>query len=206
MDRDTHTSLYLAPVLLEPQVAQEPYFPSEFTLRFSGDHSGPSQYKAIREPEHPMTTSKCLCPFLIYVVDRHRHSSSRISADTDGLCCLYTPYPYCSRQHTYVQVNLTFLSSPHNSTDYISTSRLYIIYPPRMTAYRLLAIIFIPLGLFKILRVINYIIFMAKYGEAVSAAPGMGQSPSATFQTFWNSSPYAKIEWFMEVFDNWYVS
>ena len=78
-----------------------------------------------------------------------------------------------------------------------------------MTANWLLAIIFIPLVLFKILRVTNFIIFMVKYKEAISASPPgpeVGLNGVATFQIFWNTSPYAKIEWFMEVFDNWYVS
>ncbi|KAJ6519120.1 hypothetical protein C8R45DRAFT_13220 [Mycena sanguinolenta] len=88
--------------------------------------------------------------------------------------------------------------------DCILALRLYVVYPPRNTSRLQLAIIFIPLIVFKIVRTTNLIIFMVKFAHAIL-------TPDATtavksFEQLWDHAPWTKIEWIMQVFDNCYAS
>ena len=76
-----------------------------------------------------------------------------------------------------------------------------------MTARRRLAIILAPLVLAKLLRITNFVVFMTKFAKAIfafSALPGI--NATASFKVLWDNTPYPKIEWFLQIFDNWYVS
>lgn len=89
--------------------------------------------------------------------------------------------------------------------DCILAFRLYVVYPPKTTPKPQLAIIFIPIILFKVARTVNLIVFMAGFGVAL-LKPG---SPVIYFQIVsWGSAPWTnlKVEWILQVFDNWYVS
>lgn len=88
--------------------------------------------------------------------------------------------------------------------DCILAFRLYAVYPPKATPKAQLAIIFIPIILFKVARTVNLIVFMAGFGVAL-LKPG---SPVIYFQIVsWGSAPWTnlKVEWILQVFDNWYV-
>lgn len=87
--------------------------------------------------------------------------------------------------------------------DCILAFRLYIVYPPKTTSKAQLTIIFVPILIFKIVRTVNLIVFMARFGKALLRP----ESTIIYFQTLWGTAPWTnlKIEWILQVFDNWYV-
>lgn len=87
--------------------------------------------------------------------------------------------------------------------DCILAFRLYVVYPPRTTSKPQLAIIFIPIIIFKIVRTANIIVFMVKFAE-VLLQPNT-KSAIVYFQVLWDTAPWPKIEWILQVFDNWCV-
>ncbi|KAJ7155532.1 hypothetical protein C8R43DRAFT_1000275 [Mycena crocata] len=88
--------------------------------------------------------------------------------------------------------------------DCILAFRLYVVYPPRSTSKVQLAIIFIPIAVFKFVRTTNLIIFMVKFA-AVLLVPD-SKSAVGNFQVLWDHAPWTKIEWILQVFDNCYAS
>lgn len=72
----------------------------------------------------------------------------------------------------------------------------------RNTRKLLFFAIFVPIVLFKIARITNLTLFMVKFAKVI-----LGPLPSVIgeFQHLWDETPYPKIEWFLQVFDNWYA-
>ncbi|KAF9455881.1 hypothetical protein BDZ94DRAFT_1241932 [Collybia nuda] len=88
--------------------------------------------------------------------------------------------------------------------DCILAFRLYVVYPPRATSKILLAVIFIPIVIFKIVRAANLIVFMVKFGDALLVPDS--KNAVIKFQILWDTAPWTKIEWILQVFDNCYAS
>jgi hypothetical protein len=85
--------------------------------------------------------------------------------------------------------------------DGILAFRLYAVYPPQSTRRSVLSAIFIPLALLKLVRLVNITVFMVKFGASLlSSEP---ETAVGKFQVLWDHSPYPKIEWILQVFDNW---
>jgi hypothetical protein len=82
--------------------------------------------------------------------------------------------------------------------------RLYAVYPARTTSKNDLIIIFTPIIMFKIIRISNFIVFMVKFGEVLLQPDA--NSATMDFQILWHTAPWTKIEWILQVFDNWYVT
>lgn len=147
-----------------------------------------------------------LMPLPIYIVGRNSYSQCKPTLpgeDIENLCHTSSCYPYFCWWYTYVQVHLLTVFSISLLTIML---RLYIIYPPKTTTNHLLTIILTPLILSKILRITNSILFIVKFGKVInSATPGITVTPTESSQVL-SDSPYPKIEYFMQIFDNWYVS
>ncbi|KAF9258015.1 hypothetical protein L218DRAFT_1067638 [Marasmius fiardii PR-910] len=79
--------------------------------------------------------------------------------------------------------------------DCILAYRLTAVFPRRITPNRILAIIFIPILLLKIARLTNGLAFMVAFST--------GDWSARPFQTIWDHKPYIKIEWILQVIDNW---
>jgi hypothetical protein len=88
--------------------------------------------------------------------------------------------------------------------DCILALRLYIVYPAKTTSKLQLAIIFIPIVVFKIARTTNLTLFMVKFAAAILGPDTT--TAVGNFQTLWDHAPWTKIEWILQVFDNWYTS
>ncbi|KAF9262888.1 hypothetical protein L218DRAFT_866314 [Marasmius fiardii PR-910] len=79
--------------------------------------------------------------------------------------------------------------------DCILAYRLTAVFPRRITAKRILAVIFLPVFLLKVARITNGLTFMVAFGT--------GDWNTHLFQILWNHKPYIKIEWILQVIDNW---
>ncbi len=81
----------------------------------------------------------------------------------------------------------------------MKSDRLSVVLPRRTTPTVVLCIVFIPLALFKVGRVINIAIFISKF------APVIRTSNTATVLSsgFDHFNPHHKIEWSLLVVDNW---
>ncbi|KAJ3792678.1 hypothetical protein GGU11DRAFT_693105 [Lentinula aff. detonsa] len=85
--------------------------------------------------------------------------------------------------------------------DCILTYRLMAVYPRQTTSNLLLAIIFVPIALFKIARITNIIVFLVVFSDTL-LKHGQGSSAVPEFQNLWNHAPYPKVEWIFQVIDN----
>ena len=83
--------------------------------------------------------------------------------------------------------------------DVILAFRLYVVLPRSSTSKRMLCVVFVPLALFKIARLINIGLFMKKLSILLRS-----NDPSASLGSgFERFNPNHKIEWFLLVLDNW---
>ncbi|KAJ3712364.1 hypothetical protein DFJ43DRAFT_1034554 [Lentinula guzmanii] len=89
--------------------------------------------------------------------------------------------------------------------DCILAYRLMAVYPRQTTSNLLLAIIFVPIALFKIARITNIIVFLVVFSDTL-LKHGQGSSAVPEFQNLWNHAPYPKVEWIFQVIDNFYTS
>ncbi|KAL4261000.1 hypothetical protein AB1N83_009028 [Pleurotus pulmonarius] len=86
--------------------------------------------------------------------------------------------------------------------DIILAFRLYVVLPRSSTSKRMLCVVFVPLALFKIARLINIGLFMKKLSILLRS-----NDPSASLGSgFERFNPNHKIEWFLLVLDNCYAS
>ncbi|KAJ8078441.1 hypothetical protein PM082_012723 [Marasmius tenuissimus] len=88
--------------------------------------------------------------------------------------------------------------------DCILAFRLYAVYPPRTTKKPLLALIFLPIILFKIARLTNLLVFIVQY--AIECAGVSDLEANILFQQIWDHGVATKIEWIAQVVDNCYTS
>ncbi|KAJ7645927.1 hypothetical protein DFH06DRAFT_1332867 [Mycena polygramma] len=86
--------------------------------------------------------------------------------------------------------------------DMILLFRLYVVYPPRSLSWTRRLVVFGPPVTFKIVRVVNLIVFLVQWTSLVQAR----ESPLVAGQTLWGAQPWTKIEWFFQVFENFYAS
>ena len=85
--------------------------------------------------------------------------------------------------------------------DCILAFRLYAVYPPRTTQKHTLALIFIPIILFKIGRLTNLLVFIVQY--SIECAGVSDLEANILFQKIWDHGVATKIEWIAQVVDNW---
>ncbi|KAF7427832.1 hypothetical protein PC9H_007048 [Pleurotus ostreatus] len=86
--------------------------------------------------------------------------------------------------------------------DIILAFRLYVVLPRHSTSKTMLCIVFIPLALFKIARLINIGIFLKKLSVLLRS-----NDPAASLGSgFEHFNPNHKIEWSLLVLDNCYAS
>ncbi|KAG9220254.1 hypothetical protein CCMSSC00406_0006319 [Pleurotus cornucopiae] len=86
--------------------------------------------------------------------------------------------------------------------DVILAFRLSVVLPRHTTPASMLCIVFIPLALFKVGRVINIAIFMSKFVPVIRTS-----NPATILSSgFDHFNPHHKIEWSLLVIDNCYAS
>ncbi|KAL4258150.1 hypothetical protein AB1N83_010750 [Pleurotus pulmonarius] len=86
--------------------------------------------------------------------------------------------------------------------DFILAFRLSVVLPRRTTPTLVLCIVFIPLALFKVGRVINIAIFISKFAPVIRTS-----NPATVLSSgFDHFNPHHKIEWSLLVVDNCYAS
>ncbi|KAJ7693216.1 hypothetical protein B0H17DRAFT_839329, partial [Mycena rosella] len=87
--------------------------------------------------------------------------------------------------------------------DTILIVRLFAVYPPHMVSWPRRCAIFGPPIIFKLLRVANLMIFIIKWTRLIKDY----ETPILAGQVLWGSDePWTRIEWFSQVFDNFYAS
>ncbi|KAL0061116.1 hypothetical protein AAF712_012110 [Marasmius tenuissimus] len=87
--------------------------------------------------------------------------------------------------------------------DCILAFRLYAVYPPRATPKRIFTAIFIPIVIFKVARVTNLLVFIVQFSK--ESAHKTDAEAILIFQRLWDHGFTTKVEWILQVFDNWYV-
>lgn len=83
-------------------------------------------------------------------------------------------------------------------TQSILLIRVYAVYPPRVLSWPRILLIYAPIVALKIARIVNIIIFVIHINDNIKGNPfgGLDAGPVS-----W-SLPYAKVEWFLQVFDD----
>ncbi|TFK33497.1 hypothetical protein BDQ12DRAFT_589428, partial [Crucibulum laeve] len=76
--------------------------------------------------------------------------------------------------------------------------RILAVYPYRRTPRVVFLSIFIPLGILKIARLVNIIVFTVNYARVTAGDVDI----MAASQRAWRSYPGQKIEWFLQLVDN----
>ncbi|KAF9262882.1 hypothetical protein L218DRAFT_944864 [Marasmius fiardii PR-910] len=89
--------------------------------------------------------------------------------------------------------------------DCILAYRLTAVYPRQTTSKGLLAVVFIPIVTFKIARLTNITILLVILSHGMSPVVNVQQYWDH-FQQLWDHTPYIKIDWFFQIFDNCYTS
>jgi hypothetical protein len=86
--------------------------------------------------------------------------------------------------------------------DCILALRLYIVYPRHLTPHSLLVLIFAPIILLKLVRVVNCTYYLIRFRAKIAEG-----NPSIwyPFQSLWRETPCLKIEGFSNMAENWYV-
>lgn len=87
-------------------------------------------------------------------------------------------------------------------TQSILLIRVFAVYPPRLLSWPRILLIYTPIVALKIARIVNIVIFVIHINNSIVGNPygGLDAGPVS-----W-SLPYAKVEWFLQVFDDSYVS
>ncbi|KAH8826383.1 hypothetical protein DL96DRAFT_1281143 [Flagelloscypha sp. PMI_526] len=86
--------------------------------------------------------------------------------------------------------------------DCILAVRLYIVYPRSMTSSSLLALIFTPVAVLKVLRIINAVYFFVRYFQHLERDSSIWDA----FVAIWFETPCMQIEWIAGLFDNCWAS
>ncbi|KAH8818815.1 hypothetical protein DL96DRAFT_372229 [Flagelloscypha sp. PMI_526] len=86
--------------------------------------------------------------------------------------------------------------------DCILAVRLSIVYPREMTSALLLATIFIPVVVLKVLRTTNVVYVLIRYSQLLER----GSSIWEALATIWLTTPCLKIEWLARLVDNCWAS
>ncbi|KAJ6613934.1 hypothetical protein B0H10DRAFT_2269227 [Mycena sp. CBHHK59/15] len=86
--------------------------------------------------------------------------------------------------------------------DTILFVRLLAVYPPQSISWVRRVVVFGPPITFKIVRVSNLVVFLVKWAQLVKGS----DTPLFAGQALWGTQPWTKIEWFFQVFDNFYTS
>ncbi|KAF9262886.1 hypothetical protein L218DRAFT_866394 [Marasmius fiardii PR-910] len=89
--------------------------------------------------------------------------------------------------------------------DCILAYRLTAVYPRQTTSKGLLAVVFVPIVAFKIARLANITAFMVIFSRGTGAVSDLKKTWDH-FQQVWDHTPYIKIEWIFQIFDNWCVA
>ncbi|KAI1795277.1 hypothetical protein LXA43DRAFT_1108278 [Ganoderma leucocontextum] len=87
-------------------------------------------------------------------------------------------------------------------TQSILVIRVFAVYPPPLLSWSRIFLIYTPIVALKVARVVNIVIFVIHINDNIKNNPfgGLDAGPVS-----W-SLPYAKVEWFLQVFDDSYVS
>lgn len=84
-------------------------------------------------------------------------------------------------------------------TELVLLLRLLVIYPPRRTSKKTLALVFTFPVLVKLVRMACLIVYFHTYVQNTENVPVASRAAeSGNFR----ATPYSKIEWFLQIFDN----
>ncbi|RPD58601.1 hypothetical protein L227DRAFT_181691 [Lentinus tigrinus ALCF2SS1-6] len=87
-------------------------------------------------------------------------------------------------------------------TDWVVVLRVMAIYPPHKLSHRCLSIIYGPMALVKLARMVIDAVFIVQWTRAVVRN---AESPFRAGMEAW-ATPYPKLAWFFQLFDSTYVS